>query len=115
MKPGGFAIALVPGAMLGFTLAGAAVHAIDPAASDARARLRAIVEDPALAVLAIEERLDAILPDETRTRIARAGVPVLVPFAWPSSAAGSHAGERYIEALVRDAIGYHVKLGAEAP
>jgi vacuolar-type H+-ATPase subunit F/Vma7 len=104
----GFKVATRPGAGLGFRLAGAAVEEIEE--GKVAERLRVILADASLGVLAVEEELLEQAPPALLEKIGREGVPVLLPFAFPRSWKEGGHGEEYVATLIRRAIGYHVKI-----
>lgn len=107
-----FLVIAPPTAALGFRLAGVPVVDVDPANEEAgRAAITAALTRPDAGVVAIEEKLLPFVPDSLRAKIAREGVPMLLPFAAPELGGGEHAGEDWIAAIIRDAIGYHIKVG----
>lgn len=97
-----------PGAGLGFRLAGVPVEELAEAgASD---RLAALLEEPGLGLLAIDEVLVGRVPQVVLERVGRRGVPIVLPFTLPARWEEGMAGEEYVAALIRRAIGYHIKL-----
>lgn len=78
--------------------------------SAAAERLKEILGEPGLGVLAVEEDLLRQLPETTLERVERQGIPVILPFAVPARWGEGGAGEEYVAALIRRAIGYHVKI-----
>jgi V/A-type H+/Na+-transporting ATPase subunit F len=109
----GFKMVTRPGDGLGFRLAGAVVEEVAP--GEEAARFRSLLAEPRLAVLAVEEEILAALPEALVRRAAARGLPVLLPFALPRRFAEPGRGEAYVAALIRRAIGYHIKLGEERP
>lgn len=103
-----FKVAVRHGEGLGFRLAGAPVEEIGE--GEAAERLKALVADPSLGVLAIEETLLERVPEALLQRIGREGLPVLLPFAIPKAWEEVGRGEQYVATLIRRAIGYHVKI-----
>ncbi len=106
-------VATLPGDGLGFRLAGVPVEEVAPAA--APARLAALLRDPAIAVLAVEEGLLRALPEAAAERARQHGRVVLLPFALPRRFGAAGEGRAYLAALIRRAVGYHIKLGEGAP
>jgi V/A-type H+-transporting ATPase subunit F len=104
----GFKVVTRPGHGLGFRLAGVTVEEIGK--EDAAERFRALLADPSLGVLAVEEELLEQVPQALLEKIGREGVPVLLPFAFPRLWKEAGRGEEYVAALIRRAIGYHVKI-----
>ena len=97
-----------PGTAAGFALAGIpATEVADPA--EAAERLGALLDDPAAGVVLLEERLHRALPDELRRRLARRPLPIVVPFPAPTWEEGPVV-DRYIVELLRQVIGYRVRL-----
>jgi|SRR3990172_3660069 len=103
-----FGVVTRPGDGLGFRLAGAVVEEVEE--GDVAERFRALLADPGLGVLAVEEELLKQVPEPLLEKIGREGVPVLLPFAFPRSWKEVGRGEEYVATLIRRAIGYHVKI-----
>ena len=103
-----FRVATRPGDGLGFRLAGAPVEEFEK--GDVAERFRALLADPSLGVLAVEEELLEQVPQPLLEKIGRQGVPILFPFALPRSWKEAGRGEEYVATLIRRAIGYHVKI-----
>jgi len=97
-----------PGAGLGFRLAGVSVE--EMAEDRAADRLAALVEEPGLGLLAIDDVLVPQVPQAALERAAREGVPIVLPFTLPVRWEEGVGGEEYVAALIRRAIGYHIKL-----
>ncbi|HVP66733.1 MAG TPA: V-type ATP synthase subunit F [Anaeromyxobacteraceae bacterium] len=97
-----------PGDALGLRLAGAKVDEV--AVGDEAARLRALLSDPAIGVVAVESAVLSRVPEALLQRAAERGVPVVLPFALPRRLSEAAEGRAYVAALIRRAIGYHVKL-----
>lgn len=93
----------------GFGLAG--VRA-DPAPDVAGgvARLRELLADPSSGVVLVEESLFEGLPDDLRLEIGRRPLPLVVPFPGPRWGERREAAEEYIIELLRQVIGYRVRL-----
>ena len=111
--PTGFKVVTRPGDGLGFRLAGAAVEEVAP--GEEATRFRSLLADPQLGALAVEGQVLAAVPEALVRRAAARGLPVLLPFALPRRFAEPGRGEAYVAALIRRAIGYHIKLGEERP
>jgi V/A-type H+/Na+-transporting ATPase subunit F len=107
----GIKVVVRPGQGLGFQLAGAAVEEI--ARGEEAARFTALLADPHLGVLAVEETLLAAAPERPLRRAHQRGLPVVLPFALPQRWTDEKLGQRYVAALIRRAVGYHIKLGRE--
>ena len=97
-----------PGTAIGFALAGVRTIEVDPAKSvDAQAQ--ELAANPELAVLFIEQDLDDRLSEETKRRLSKNPLPMLVPFPAPDWTEGQVADD-YVVELLRRAIGYRVRL-----
>jgi V/A-type H+-transporting ATPase subunit F len=96
-----------PGDGAGFRLTGVPVDEVEP--GEEAARFRVLVADPSVAVLAIETGVFGAVPEALVRQASARPFPVVLPFTLPRpSDAG--AGRAYVAALIRRAIGYHVKL-----
>lgn len=93
----------------GFALAGLRpVLATSP--GEATAAIRALTAQPDAGVLLVDEGLHEQLPPELRRDLARRALPLVVPCPGPRWG-GPEAGlDRYIAELLRQAIGYRVRL-----
>lgn len=98
-----------PEVAAGFALAG--LRAV-PAATTAEgeARLGELIRDPDMGVVLIEDRLHDALPADTRRQLDRKPLPMVVPFPGPAWGARPEGAEAYILELLRQVIGYRVKL-----
>ncbi|HSN14023.1 MAG TPA: V-type ATP synthase subunit F [Anaeromyxobacteraceae bacterium] len=92
----------------GFILAGARVETAPP--GEELSALRALLTDPALGVVAVQEEVLASVPPRVLRRARERGVPVLLPFTLPRSYGEAGRGREYVAALIRRAIGYAVRL-----
>jgi len=54
------------------------------------------------------------VPEAILRRAAARGLPVLLPFALPRRFGEAGRGQAYVAALIRRAIGYHIKLARPA-
>ena len=97
-----------PGAGLGFRLAGVPVE--EMAEADASERIAALLEEPGLGILAIDDDLLRHVPEAVLEPAGRSGVPVVLPFTLPRRWEEGGGGEAYVAALIRRAIGYHIKI-----
>ncbi len=104
-------IVVRPGEGLGFRLAGVVTHEVG--AGEEPARFRDLLGDPALGVLAVETEVLRAVPEHLLSRAAARGLPVVLPFALPRRYGEAGRGREYVAALIRRAVGYHVKLGPE--
>jgi vacuolar-type H+-ATPase subunit F/Vma7 len=66
--------------------------------------------EPEVGVVLIEEDLHAALPAPLRRELARRVLPLIVPFPAPRWAEMPEA-EAFVAELLRQAIGYRVRLG----
>lgn len=98
-----------PAVGAGFALAGFAPLEVDDPAQGA-ARLRELLADPSAGVVLLEDRLYEALPDELRRTLGRYPLPLVVPYPGPTWLAREEAAEAYIVELLRQVIGYRVRL-----
>ena len=73
-------------------------------------RVLALAADPDTGVLLVEDTLHELLPLEVRRELARRPLPLLVPFPGPRWSPVEEGMDRYIADLLRQAIGYRVRL-----
>lgn len=98
----------LPGVAAGLRLAG--VDTVEVDRVDAGARwLSEAVNQRAEKVLLVQESIHEALPAETRARLARRPLPMVVPFPDPRWEPIAEP-EAYIIELLRRAIGYRVRL-----
>jgi vacuolar-type H+-ATPase subunit F/Vma7 len=98
-----------PPATPGFALAGLApVEA--PGDEAAAAILRRLLADPEIGVILIEEPLHGGLPQELRRDLDRRPLPMILPFPAPAWAAPAGGPEAAFVEILRQAIGYRVRL-----
>lgn len=98
-----------PQVAIGFMLVGLRPIEVDDAQA-AAARLLELASDRDSGVILIEEPLHNGLPPETRRALDRRALPMLVPFPGPAWAAPATAAREYVVELLRQAIGYRVRL-----
>lgn len=92
----------------GFSLAGVrAVAAAD--GREAAAALRALLDQPELGVILVEDALHRALPEDLAEAIARRALPIVVSFPGPAREALPSAEAELVE-LLRRSIGYRVRL-----
>jgi len=93
----------------GFALAGLRVV---PAAPGSRAEqaLRDLARRSEIGVVLIEDALYDGLPPELHRQLARHPLPMVVPFPGPRWVEPTEGPEAYIVELLRQVIGYRVKL-----
>jgi vacuolar-type H+-ATPase subunit F/Vma7 len=99
-----------PAIAAGFRLAGLTPLEADDAEEGSR-KLTALVDAGEVGVVLVEESFYAALPAITRARLARRAIPIVVPFPGPSWVAPREGAEAFIAELLRQAIGYRVRLG----
>jgi vacuolar-type H+-ATPase subunit F/Vma7 len=97
-----------PEVAAGFALAGLRPYEII-GATDGIARLRELLRDPSAGVVLVEESFYDALPDDVRLELSRRPLPMVVPFPGPQWEGGRDA-ETYIIELLRQVIGYRVRL-----
>ena len=99
-----------PAIAAGFRLAGFSPDEAENAGDGAR-RLAALLEQADVGVVLVQEDFYAALPDAARRDLARRALPMVVPFPAPSWAPALEGPEAFITELLRQAIGYRVRLG----
>lgn len=109
-EPRALRLVVRPGDGQGFRLAGVAVAEVAP--GEETGALRALLADPHAGVIAVEEEVWRALP-EAAVRPRPGGLPVLLPFALPRRWGEEGRGRAWVAALIRRAVGYHVRLGGE--
>ena len=92
---------------LGFTLTGVAHHTAFP--DGAEALLRRVMAEPDTGVAVIDERLVAAIDEERFREMERRWFGILLVLPAPEEA-GEEPAEDYVRRLIRQAIGYHVRL-----
>ncbi len=102
-------VALRPGDDLGFRLAGVEVRTL--AEGEEAAAFRALLADPHLGVLCLDEALLAAAPPHLLARARARGLPILLPFSLPRRWGEAGRGQAWVAALLRRAVGYGVRLG----
>ena len=93
----------------GFSLAG--LQTVD-AGDDAQAReqLQGLMSTPEIGVILVEEGLYDRLPEESRRDLGRRPLPMVVPFPEPAWTERPQEADAYIIELLRQVIGYRVRL-----
>lgn len=98
-----------PDVGVGFGLAGLSrIEVEDPAA--AAARILELLGLPGVGVVLVQEEFYAALPDEVKRDLGRRALPMVVPFPGPTPAARLEGAEAHIVEILRQAIGYSVRL-----
>lgn len=93
----------------GFHLAGVRVVEAETVA-DGVARLRELLAEPQVGVVLMEEALHDRLPEDLRRQLGRRPLPMVVPAPGPVWEERPEAAESYIVELLRQVIGYRVRL-----
>jgi vacuolar-type H+-ATPase subunit F/Vma7 len=97
-----------PEVAAGFGLAGLRpLEAFDT--DDGIARLRELLRDPTAGIVLVEDAFYEALPDDLRLELGRRPLPMVVPFPGPQWEERREA-EAYIIELLRQVIGYRVRL-----
>lgn len=94
-----------PPANPGFALAGAVQEVTSPAQIEAT--LRRLLGTATVAVVVVDERLLAALPDERLRTLERSSRTLLLALPAPL---GGAEGEDYIRRLLRRVLGYQVRI-----
>lgn len=98
-----------PEVAAGFSLAGLApVETATPEA--ARDRLGDLLAEPGVGVVLLEDRFYDVLPPELQRQLSRRPLPMVIPFPGPAWVERRAEAEGYIVELLRQVIGYRVKL-----
>lgn len=97
-----------PAVAVGFALAGVPTLALETDA--ARELLSELLRDPEAGILLVEEPLWDALPEANRQAASRRPLPLVVPFPAPSWAPPEEAALGYVAEILRQAIGYRVRL-----
>ena len=95
----------------GFALAG--LRPVEYSSDDeGRERLQELLAEPrgVLGVVLVEAGFYDRLPEEMRRQFGRRPLPMIVPFPEPSWTEKPDAAEAYIVELLRQVIGYRVRL-----
>lgn len=93
----------------GFRLAGLpTVEAHTP--DQAGERVTELRADPGIGVVLLEDALHDQLPEDARRAWGRRPLPMVVPFPGPAWAARPEGAEAYIVELLRQVVGYRVRL-----
>lgn len=92
---------------LGFALAGVSVLAATP--DGAEALLDKVLAEPDTGVAVIDERLAQAIDEERFREMERRWFGILLVLPSPEGA-GREAAEDYVLRLIRQAIGYHVRV-----
>lgn len=93
----------------GFALAGLQIDEARTAAEGA-ARIAALAQDPGVGLLLADEACWAALPESERRALVRKPLPLIVPFPGPAWAPAAAAPEAHLAEILRQALGYRVRL-----
>ena len=93
----------------GFALAGLRPTDV-VAAEDGATSLRELLGRQDIGVVLMEEDSYDRLPDDLRRQLGRRPLPMVVPFPGPAWSERPEAPEAYIVELLRQVIGYRVRL-----
>ena len=94
---------------VGFGLAGLPrIEAQD--AAEAMARMLHLLRSPHVGVVLVQEEFYASLSDEMKRELGRRPLPMVVPFPGPAWAGRPEGSETHIIEILRQAIGYRVRL-----
>ena len=77
---------------------------------DGALQLSALLDRPEVGVVLLEDAIYDRLPDALRRRLGRRPLPIVVPFPSPVWVAPVSGPEAYIVELLRQVIGYRVRL-----
>jgi vacuolar-type H+-ATPase subunit F/Vma7 len=98
-----------PDVAAGFELAGLrTLEAGTP--EEAGAQLRELHAQPEVGVVLVESGLYEKLPEELHREFGRRPLPMIVPFPGPLWAIEPESAEAYIVELLRQVVGYRVRL-----
>lgn len=97
-----------PDVATGFRLAG--VPALDVGDSAAAGEQLREMHQPDLGVILIQDSLYEKLPEELPHQFGRHPLPMLVPFPGPTWESHPESAEAYIVELLRQVVGYRVRL-----
>ncbi len=99
-----------PAVAAGFRLAGLrSLEAANP--TDGARQVAILLDEPGLGVILVEADIFDAVSEEVRHELSRRSLPMVVPFPGPSWEPGAEGPEAFIADLLRQAIGYRVKLG----
>lgn len=81
-----------------------------PTPAEGAAQLGRLVEDPDVGVLLVEQPIYDALDADQRVALSRRALPMVVPFPAPTWEEGAPGADAVIAELLRQAIGYRVRL-----
>jgi vacuolar-type H+-ATPase subunit F/Vma7 len=103
------AVLASPATAGGWRLAGLALHET-PSPTDGAVALARLAEDPEIGVLLVEQAIYDALDADQRLALSRRPLQMVVPFPDPAWDAGAPGADAVIAELLRQAIGYRVRL-----
>ncbi len=109
MTEGRVAVLCRPASAAGFALAGLQPIEVQDG-GEATRRLSTLLSDPGLGIVLVESTLYERLEDDVRRRISSRVLPLVIPFPGPTWTTGAAASDAYVVELLRQAIGYQVRL-----
>jgi len=98
-----------PGTAAGFALAGLAPLEVETT-DEGVLRVRGLLDQSGVGVVLLEDTLYDALPPELVRQLSRRPLPMVVPFPGPAWGRRRDAAEAYIVELLRQVIGYRVRL-----
>jgi vacuolar-type H+-ATPase subunit F/Vma7 len=93
----------------GFELAGLRTEEARSSA-EAAEQLRILSQQREIGVVLLEDQLYEGIPSELQRELGRRPLPMVVPFPGPHWAAEPESAEAYIVELLRQVVGYRVRL-----
>jgi vacuolar-type H+-ATPase subunit F/Vma7 len=98
-----------PEVAAGFALAG--LRSTEAVSDEAGvAAVRSLLSEADVGVALVEDRFYEALPEDLRRQVGRRPLPLVVPFPGPAWTAPPEGAEAYIVELLRQVIGYRVRL-----
>lgn len=94
---------------VGFGLAGLSRIEVEDAAG-AAAKILELLGLPGVGVVLVQEDFYAALPEEVKRDLGRRALPMVAPFPGPTWAGRPEGPEAHLIEILRQAIGYSVRL-----
>ena len=105
----GLRVVCRPEVAAGFALAG--LRPTEVATLEAGvAEVRDLLDQPDVGVALVQDAIYDALPEDLRRRVGRRPLPMLIPFPGPAWVSRPAEAEAYIVELLRQVIGYRVRL-----
>jgi len=105
----GVRVACSPAVTAGFALAGIrTAEVVEPAGGGTT--VLELADMPGVGIILVEDRVHDALSLEIRRGLAKRAVPMVIPFPGPVWAEQAEGPDGYIVDLLRQAIGYRVRL-----